>query len=129
MSEATDLLPFFQTEWAKRFTDSCVVKRATGQSFSDITGTYTPTYTTNYSGPCLIRPLNAGDLSVGEEQVGTRGYAVFIPYTETDQLRGDVVDVTSATDAFLTGKSFVVSNLPGDTYITKRTLICDEVLD
>ena len=128
MSEATDALPFFRTRWATRMTDTCVVKRATGQTFSDVTGVYSPTYTTKYSGPCLVRPLVPGEVTAGEELIGTRGYSVFIPYTEDDQQRGDIIDVTSATDTFLTGKSLVITNIPGDTYITKRTLVCEVVI-
>lgn len=127
MSIATDLLGFFRTEWADRLTDSCVVKRETGSSFSDVTGVSTPTYTTNYTGACLVRPLGPSEASFGQELLEVRGYTVFLPYSETDQLPGDLVDVTSTTDGFLTGKQFVVRNVNGDTYITNRALICEEV--
>lgn len=132
MSIATDLLSFFRTEWADRLTDTCVVKRETGESFSDVTGVSTPTYTTNYSGPCLVRPVfgprEAGDELFGQELLQTRRYVVHVPYTEADQLPGDLVDITSVTDSFLTGKQFVVMNVPGDTLVTNRGLICEEVV-
>lgn len=128
MSIATDLLAFFRTEWASRFTDSCIIKRVTGEGFNETTGVTTPTYTTNYSGPCLVRPLSASEAAFGQELLQIRGYTVHIPYSETDQLPGDLVDITSATDPFLTGKQFVVKNPPGDTYVTNRGLICEEVV-
>lgn len=123
-----DLLPFFRTHWATRFTDTCVVKRFATNVLNATTGVYEPTYTNNYSGPCLVRPLTPADAQAGQELVATRGYAVFLPYTEDDQIPGDFVDVTSATDTFLTGKQFVVRNVNGDTYVTNRELQCEEVV-
>jgi Family of unknown function (DUF6093) len=128
MSLATDTLAFFRGQWADRFTDSCVVKRTATSVLNQTTGVYEPTFTTNYSGPCLVRPMAPADEEAGQELVATRGYSVFLPYTEDDQLPGDLVDITSATDTFLTGKQFVVRNIPGDTYVTRRELICEEVV-
>lgn len=128
MSIATDLLPFFRTQWATRLTDTCVVKRFATNVLNQTTGVYEPTYANNYSGPCLVRPLSAAEVQVGQELVATHGYTVFLPSTEDDQLPEDIVDVTSATDTFLTGKSFVVTNVEGDTYNTVRRLICEEVV-
>lgn len=129
LSIPTDLLPFFRNHWATRFTDSCVVKRTVDPStFNDTTGQYEPTFTTNYSGGCLVRPQSPAEVAYGQEEVGTRGYNVYLPYNETDQLRGDLVDITSTTDGFLTGKSFVVTNVFGDTYNTRRVLVCEEVV-
>lgn len=128
MSLATDTLEYFRGQWAERFTDSCVVKRVTGNVLNQTTGVYEPTFANNYSGPCLVRPLTPSDVQAGQELIATRGYSVFLPYTEDDQLPEDLIDVTSATDAFLTGKQFVVRNIEGDTYITRRELICEEVV-
>lgn len=128
MSIATDLLPFFRTQWASRFTDTCVVKRFATNVLNQTTGVYEPTYTNNYSGPCLVRPNAPAAVQAGQELVATHDYTVFIPSTEDDQLPEDIVDVTSATDTFLTGKSFVVTNVEGDTYNTRRALTCEEVV-
>lgn len=125
---AVDLLPFFQGHWATRFTDSCVVKRESGGALNQTTGVYEPTFANSYSGPCLVRPLTPADAQAGQELVAVRGYAIFLPFTENDQLPGDLVDVTSATDTFLTGKQFVVRNVHGDTYVTRRELQCEEVV-
>lgn len=127
MSIATDTLAFFRTEWALRFTDSCVIKRQTGTTLNQTTGKYEPTYDTIYSGPCLVRPITASDVVIGQEQVGVLGYNTFLPYTEADEAKGDLVDVTSATDTRLTGKQFVVTSVDADTYITKRTLTCEDI--
>lgn len=127
MSIATDTLAFFRTEWALRFTDSCVVKRQTGTTLNQATGQYEPTYVENYDGPCLVRPISPSEAVIGQEQVGVLGYNVFLPYTETDQEKGDLVDVTSATDSRLSGKQVVVNGVDADTYITKRTLTCEDI--
>jgi hypothetical protein len=128
MSIPTSFLPFFRTENESRMTDACVVKRKTGETFNDTTGEYTPTYTTIYTGACWVRPLAASEATFGQEQVGLRGYPVYIPYTVTTVQKGDLVDITSATDSFLTGKQFVVTNVSGDTYVTKRKLDCEDVV-
>ena len=128
MSVPTDTLSFFRTQWATRLVDTCVVKRITGNSFSDTTGVNTPTYTTQYSGDCLVRPLAPGSAEFGQELVETRGYTVFVPYDEEDPLPDDLVDITSTFDGFLDGKQFVVRNIAGDTYDTVRRLICQEVV-
>lgn len=128
MTTPVGTLAYFRTRWATRFTDSCIVKRETGTTLNPTTGVYEPTFANNYSGPCLVRPLSPADAQAGEELVATRGYSVFLPYTEDDQLPNDLVDVTSATDTFLTGKQFVVRNVHGDTYATRRQLVCEEVV-
>lgn len=126
---AVDSLAMFRSYWATRYTDSCTIKRhvAGPGVLNQTTGEYAPTYTTNYSGPCLIRPIAPGEAAAGEELLAVHGYTVHIPYTENDQLPGDLVDVTSATDTYLTGRQFVVKNVDGDTYITDRKLICEDV--
>ena len=123
---ATDSLAFFRTQWATRYTDTCVIKRGV-TTLNTTTGQYESVYTTNYSGPCLVRPLSPGEAAAGEELLATHGYTVHIPYTENDQLPEDLVDVTSATDTYLTGRQFVIKNIDGDTYITDRKLICEDV--
>lgn len=128
MSEVSTLLPFWQARWLTRMVDSCVVKRVTSTSFNDTTGVRTPTYTTQYSGVCLVRPLSPGSVEFGQELVETRGYTVFVPYTEEDPLPDDLVDITSTSDGFLDGKQFVVRNVPGDTHVTVRRLLCEEVV-
>ena len=129
MSVASDSLAFFRTQWTDRFVDTCVVKRITSTSFNDSTGVRTPTYTTQYSGACLVRPLTPGSAEFGQELVELRGYTVFVPHDEGDPLPDDLVDITSTFDGFLNGKQFVVRNVAGDTYDTVRRLHCQEVVN
>lgn len=129
MTLPTDYATFFRNQWADRFVDSCVVKRETGTSFNDTTGEYTPTYTTQFSGNCLVRSKAASDTQSGERQAELRMYSVFVPYDETDPLPDDLVDITSTNDGFLNGKQFVVRNVAGDTYMHRRELVCEEVVN
>lgn len=129
MSVASSMASFFRDQWSDRFVDSCVVKRETGTSFNDTTGVYSPTYTTQFDGSCLVRPKFADDEQSGERQAELRMYSVFIPYDEEDPLPDDLVDVTSTSDGFLDGKQFVVRNISGDTYMHRRELVCEEVVN
>lgn len=130
MSFATSMASFFRTQWADRFTDSCVVKRETGTTFDGTTtGTYSIDYTNQFSGNCLVRPKRATDEQAGEQQAEIRMYSVFIPYDETDPEPDDLVDITSTNDSFLNGKQFVVRNVAGDTYMHRRELVCEEVVN
>ena len=128
MSVASDSLAFFRTQWTGRLVDTCTVKRITSTSFNDSTGVRTPTYTTQYTGACLVRPLAPGSAEFGQELAELRGYTVFVPYDETDPLPDDLVDIVSTFDGFLNGKQFVVRNVAGDTYDTVRRLHCQEVV-
>lgn len=126
VNPAIDSLAMFRGYWATRYTDTCVIKRGT-TTLNQTTGVYESTYVTNYSGPCLIRPLSPGEAVSGQELLATHGYTVHIPHSEDDQLPEDLVDITSATDTYLTGRQFVVKNVDGDTYLTDRKLICEDV--
>lgn len=129
MSIPTSLLSFFRTQWADRMTETCVVKRVDSEVFNTTTGSYVVAYDTTFSGECLVRPMGASDAQSGEHQAELRMYQVFLPYDETDFQPDDLIDVTSTSDSYLTGRQFVVRNVPGDTYNTVRKLVCEEVVD
>ena len=126
MSVASEHVAFFRTAWASRFVDTCVIKRATGSTFNESTGQTEPTYTTQYTGVCLVRSRNQSDADFGAQLAEVRGYRVFIPYTETATEPGDLVDVTSTFDGRLDGNQLVVRNVRGDTYNTVRVVECEE---
>lgn len=126
MSVATDKLAFFRTQWTDRFTDSCVVKEETGTILNQTTGVYEPTFTTRYSGACLVRPATDRDADYGQQLVVVFDHVVFIPWDETAPDVNHLIDVTSATDPKLTGKQFIIRGIPRDTYVTRRMLLCQE---
>lgn len=129
MTTPTEYTGFFREWWESRFVDSCLVKRPSNQTFTESTGTYTVSYSTTYSGVCLVRPAGAGDEQSGEQQAEIRFYNVHVPYSVTTAQVDDLVDVTGTFDSYLTGKQFVVRNVSGDTYNHKRTLYCEEVVN
>lgn len=126
---ATDTLAFFRTQWATRYTDSCVIKRhvAGPGVLNQTTGVYAPSYTTIYSGPCMVHRETPGATVAGQELVATHTYTLSIPYTEDDELPEDLVDVTSTTDTYLNGRQLVVKEIYGDSHITDRKLGCEDV--
>lgn len=126
MSVAADTLALFRAEWESRLVDSCVVKRETGASFNASTGVTTPTYTTQYNGACLIRPMGPAFADFGEREVAFRRYLLFVPYDTDDPAAGDLVDVTSTRDLNLNGKQLVIRNLRADTYNTARRYECED---
>lgn len=129
MTVPTNYASFFRDQWASRFVDTCLVKRPTGKTLNATTGSYEVTYSTTYSGECLVRPKAATDAQSGERQAELRMYSVFVPYTTTGPLPDDLVDITSTNDSFLNGKQFVVRNIAGDTYNHRREIVCEEVVN
>jgi hypothetical protein len=123
---ALDTAALTRTIWDTRFTDSCVIKEQTGRTLNTSTGVYTPTYTTRYSGPCLVRPAGSSDAVYGQQLVVVFDHVVMIPWDEDDPAVNHLVDITSATDPKLTGKQFTIRGIPGDTYTTHRILLCQD---
>lgn len=128
MTTPVSYASFFRTWWESRFEDSCLVKRPATQTFVESTGTYEVSYSTAYSGPCLVRPSAQDDAQSGEQQVEIRFYNVILPHTATDVEPDDLVDITSTNDSYLSGLQMVVRNVSGDTYNHKRVVRCEEVV-
>lgn len=126
MSEASDTLPFFRTQWTARFNGTCTITRTTGQTLNTTTGVYEGGSTaTRYSGGCLVRPQAAASVEYGGEQVELRMYAVFVPYSVTGVLVDDVVTIASTTDDELDGLTMIVRNVQVDEWNTRRRLECE----
>lgn len=126
MSVASATVSLFRNLWADRFVDTCVVKEETGTSYNDTTKQDEPTYTTRYSGACLVRDVSARDVDLGEQQTEIRRYRVFVPYDTTGLAPKMLVDVTSTNDGDLNGLQLVVRSVGKDTYNTVRILECEE---
>ena len=131
MSIPTDVAAFFRGQWATRLVDTCHIKRSNGSTMNATTGVVTDTYDDQYGteatpAACLIRPRTASDTDAGEQQTELYDYYVRIPHTVTDIAAGDIVDITSTNDGYLTGLSFEVREVHGDTYHHVRILGCVE---
>jgi hypothetical protein len=114
-----------QARWAEELVDSCVIKAVSGQTLNTTTGVYAVTYSTTYSGECLVRPSRHSGVQFGQQQTEVRMYSVFVPHTTTALEPDLLVDVTS-TDGYLTGRQLVVRNVRGDSYPAIRELECED---
>ena len=131
MSIPTSVAGFFRGQWATRFVDTCHIKRPNGSTMNATTGVVTATYDDQYGtaatpAACLVRPRTATATDAGEQHTELYDYYVRIPYDQTDIAPGDIVDVTSTHDGFLSGLSFEVREVHGDTYHHVRILGCVE---
>lgn len=129
MSLPTATLELFRNEWAARFTDSCVIRRVTARTLSTSTGQSTPTYAQQYSGVCLYRPGGQKAAEFGERTITIRTGNVVVPYTTTAPRVGDLITLTSVTDAALTNTVHVIRAVGKDTYLTHRVYEVEEVQD
>lgn len=110
-------------------TDTCVITRATAQSFDADTGTLTPTTTIIYSGKCQLRV--AGNLSnetlFGGESVSIRRFLVAVPHDVDGVQLDDRIVVTGAWDDSAAGRDLRVVSVPSRTINLSRALGCEVV--
>lgn len=125
MSIFSDATAILQARWAEELVDSCVIKEVTGQTLNTTTGVYAVTYSTTYSGPCLVRPARATGVQAGQQQTEVRMYSVYVPHTTTS-LEPDLLVDVSSSDGYLNGRQLVVRNVRGDSYPAVRELECED---
>lgn len=129
MSIASSSVGFFRTRWADALVDTCTINRREGGALNPSTGVLTDgPDTAKFSGACLVRPASSvARIPVfGDEQVNVLRYHVFVPYTVTDVEPDDRVVLDSVTyDSALEGQTLRVVAIEGDSYNTKRRLICE----
>jgi len=132
MSIPTDTVETFRTHWADRFVDTITVKRMTNRgTFNATTLVHdSPTLTSPYTGPALIRPSNATGATVvtaGQEVTG-KEYSVFVPHTAVtsdDFQPEDTVTIDACVlDPDLVGKTMRVLSQQHDSYLTRIELVC-----
>lgn len=103
--------------------DTCVVRRRTGSVTDRETGVSTPTYSTLYTGPCMVqnsRPLTQ-PTNVGEDYVLILRLEVYFPITVTGLQAGDEVTITASEhDPDLPGRTFRVHDLMHKSFTTAR---------
>lgn len=107
----------------------CIITRASGTGTTSENGTYTPaTRTTIYTGVCrvvaIIRPARVE--VAGEAQETHRHYQVGVRYDCPDLLVDDLVQITVAADAALTGKQLRVIDVTYGSEQWQRNVLCDE---
>ena len=95
----------------KLFTDSCTVRRPTGDAVVDLRTV--ATYATIHSGPCRLRTFRPNEVVVGQQSGATHSVArteVQLPVAGTPVLQvGDVVTITASKyDPHLVGLHYRV---------------------
>lgn len=109
--------------------DTCTVRRLTGTVTDPDTGARTPTYSTQYTGPCRVQQHQAtADRQVaGEDFLLLLRLEVQLPIAVTGLQVGDEITMTAAThDADLVGRVFKIHDLAHKSEATSRRVQCIE---
>ena len=103
--------------------DACTVRRRTGATTDPNTGVSTPTYSTLYSGACMVqnsRPM-ARPTDAGEDYLLLLRLEVYLPIAVTGLEIGDEVAITTSVhDPDLPGRVFRVHDLMHKSFATAR---------
>lgn len=112
-------------------TDTCVVRRKSGSTFDESTGTYVDAYVEVWSGACRVKPRNLAtrEVEAGERLVSLHTYVVSLTIDVATVRVGDVLEVlTSETDPALPGTVMRVQDVTKGSQISARRLVCEEVI-
>jgi hypothetical protein len=113
--------------------DACTIRRVTGTTTDDFSGTVTPTYATLYTGKCRVQQITGTGRphDVGEDFVLIQRIDVQLPVAGTEGLKvTDEVRITASVhDADLVGRSFLVHDLTHKSEATARRVACTERTD
>ncbi len=109
--------------------DACTIRRATGRTFNETTGQYTPTTSVIYSGKCKvqIRGSSQGEAQAGDREVVTLSTELHLPMSVTAVLVDDVATIVISLDPALVGRKLRVQQLFYKTYATARRLPVEDV--
>jgi hypothetical protein len=110
---------------AVRFTETCTVRRATGETTDPTSGAVTPTYADPdpYEGPCRLKQHNAAASSAdaGEDYVLLQQPELHLPMSADLLQPGDEATITASTaDEHLVDRVVLVRDLPGDGNTSAR---------
>jgi hypothetical protein len=114
-------------------TDTCTVKRVTGQTFNEETGQHTPTFLTVYSGKCRVRApgFHASSPTTGQAttKIVIGRVVVWLPVSTSAGVKvdDDITITAAAFDGALTGRVFRVSEQYGQSHSSSRRFVCTEV--
>lgn len=109
--------------------DTCTITRAGAADIDPVTGVYSGTPSTVFSGACRVRQYsNSQDavVMVGDLDETLARYVLTVPASATGVAIDDVVTVSSTNDSDLDGRSFYVSHIPRQSWLTDRRLIIED---
>lgn len=109
--------------------ETCTITRADSADIDPVTGVYSGTPTTVYSGACRIRQYsNSQDavVMIGDLDETLGRYILTVPASATGVAIDDVVTISSTTDDDLDGRTFYVSHIPKQSWLTDRRLMIED---
>lgn len=113
--------------------DACTIRRVTGTTTDDFSGTITPTYATLYTGKCRVQQITGTSRphDAGEDYVLVQRIDIQLPTVGTEGLRvSDEIRITSSVnDQDLVGRTFLVHDLAHKSEATARRVGCTERTD
>lgn len=112
--------------------DACTVQRSSGSDTTNpVTGVGTTTYTTLYTGKCRVQQnsVTGSRHDIGQDSTLTQPFIVSVPTAVTGLKVGDRVTITSAADADLVGRVFLVGAVVHKANLTARRLGVEEITD
>jgi hypothetical protein len=112
----------------RMMVDTCTIRRVTGTTTDDFSGTITPTYTTLYTGKCRLQQVTprASRLDAGEDSVLLQPFELSVPIAVTGIEPGDQATVNSSQDPDLAARAFLVRTVTHKTNLTARRLGVEE---
>lgn len=106
--------------------DACTIRRVPSEATDDFSGVITPAYSTIYTGKCRVQQQAAiaRPHEVGEDHVLIVRFDLQLPVVGTEglQVRDEVTITTSAHDADLVGRVFLVLELAHKSEATARRI-------
>jgi len=109
--------------------DACVIRRVTGQSRDDESGTVTDTLIDVYAGKCRVQQrqeTSASPVNSGEDYVLLLSVELQLPLAVVGLEVSDQVEITQSRDADLPGRRFLIRSLAHKTHATARRVQCTE---
>lgn len=109
--------------------DTCTIRRQSGETRDDTSGTVTPTYSQLYAGPCRVQQQLAQSQQhdAGEDYLLLLRLEVQLPMTVVGLRVGDEVTITAAVyDPDLPGRVFLIRDLAHKTDASARRVQCTE---
>jgi hypothetical protein len=127
MSRAT-VLARGQAAALASMTDTCTIRRVTGESTDAASGVITPTYSTLYTGACRVqqRTVTTTPQDAGEARAQMLQLEVQLPLSVTGLRTEDQITVTASGDADLVNRVFLIRGLAHKTEATARRVMCEE---
>lgn len=127
-------LPYLRAEAESLMTDTCTVRRDTGDTAQNPgTGTVEPVYTDLFSSPCKVqaRSLVALDAEVGGRTATTVRLELHLPVASAAVKTGDVAEITAVgalSDSTLVGREFMITAPVAKSFATARRYEVEEIV-